>query len=113
MPPQAFWPRPKVQSAIVHLVRNADKRARIADLEFFHHFVRSLFLHRRKFLRGVLIGMLKDQLDKAAVDDLLAGLQFGEGARAEQLSVESHIALADAVRKRCGSASMAAGKEDS
>jgi 16S rRNA (adenine1518-N6/adenine1519-N6)-dimethyltransferase len=109
MPPQAFWPRPKVQSAIVHLVPSPEKRARIADLEFFHHFVRSLFLHRRKFLRGVLIGMLQDQLDKSAVDELLAGLQFGEGTRAEQLPVESHIALSDAVRKRSGSASMGIG----
>lgn len=102
MPPQVFWPRPKVHSAIVHIVPNSGKRARIADLAFFHHFVRSLFLHRRKFLRGVLVAALADRLDKPAVDEILAGFNFPADARAEQLGVETLIALADAVRARVG-----------
>jgi len=100
MPPQVFWPRPKVTSAIVQIVPNPEKRAAIADLPYFHNFVRSLFLHRRKFLRGVLIGMVKDQLDKSVVDELLAAFAFSPDVRAEQLDVPTLIALADAVRQR-------------
>jgi len=100
MPPAAFWPRPKVHSAIVHIVPSATKRARIHDPAFFHHFVRSLFLHRRKFLRGVMIAALGDRLDKAAVDEILAQFAFTPDARAEQLEVEQLIPLADAVRQR-------------
>jgi 16S rRNA (adenine1518-N6/adenine1519-N6)-dimethyltransferase len=99
MPPQVFWPRPKVMSAIIHIVPRADKRAAIADPACFHQVVRSLFLHRRKFLRGVLIGMLRDRLDKADVDQLLAAFGFPPDARAEQLDVPTLIALADAVRQ--------------
>ena len=55
LPPQVFWPRPKVHSAIIHIVPNPEKRARIPDLAFFHDFVRGLFLHRRKFLRSGLV----------------------------------------------------------
>lgn len=102
MPPQVFWPKPKVHSAIVKIVPNADKRGRIVDLPFFHEFVRNLFLYRRKFLRSVLIHTVQDYLDKAAVDEILGEFQFGPDVRAEQLDVETFIALADAVRVRAG-----------
>jgi len=98
LPPQVFWPKPKVHSAIVHIVPSPEKRERIPDLTFFHDFVRSLFLHRRKFLRGVLIVMLKDRVDKPIIDELLAAFQFPEDVRAEQLDVEMIMALSEAVR---------------
>jgi len=98
LPPQCFWPKPKVHSAIVHIVPNARKRARVSDVEFFHHFIRTLFQHRRKFLRGVLVSMLKDRLAKSDVDAILAGFEFPEDARAEQLPVETLIRLSKAFR---------------
>ena len=98
LPPQVFWPKPKVHSAIVHIVPSPEKRQRIADLAFFHDFVRSLFLHRRKFLRGVLIVMLKERVEKQIVDELLAAFQFQEDVRAEQLDVETILALSEAVK---------------
>jgi len=104
MPPQVFWPRPKVTSAIVHIVPNAEQRAAIADVPYFHSFVRSLFLHRRKFLRGVLIGMVENQLDKSAIDELLASFAFSPDVRAEQLDVHTHVALANAVRQAASTA---------
>jgi len=98
MSPQVFWPRPKVQSAIVHIVTNPAKRSRIADVPFFHSFVRSLFLHRRKLLRVVLAINLRDRLDKPTIDALLAA-QGIAAARAEELPVEKLIELAEAIRK--------------
>jgi 16S rRNA (adenine1518-N6/adenine1519-N6)-dimethyltransferase len=100
MPPQVFWPRPKVHSAIIHILPNPLKRAAVGDLKFFHDFIRSLFFHRRKFLRGVLISALADQLDKSAIDELIAQFGFPTDARAEQLDVKTHLALAAAVQKR-------------
>jgi 16S rRNA (adenine1518-N6/adenine1519-N6)-dimethyltransferase len=85
MPPQVFWPRPKVHSAIIHILPNPLKRAAVGDLAFFHDFIRSLFFHRRKFLRGVLISALAGKLDKPAIDGLLASFHFPADARAEQL----------------------------
>ncbi len=102
MPPQVFWPRPKVMSAIIHIVPSAALRGEIADLGYFHQFVRSLFLHRRKYLRGVLSGMVEDQLNKADVDTLLAAFGFPQDVRAEQLDVPTLVALADAVRQATG-----------
>jgi 16S rRNA (adenine1518-N6/adenine1519-N6)-dimethyltransferase len=53
MPPAAFWPRPKVTSAIVHVVLDDALRGRIPDRRYFHDFIRAMFFHRRKFLRSV------------------------------------------------------------
>ncbi len=50
--PKVFWPRPHVDSAIIKITPNADKRAAIPDLAWFHHVVRRVFLHRRKNLRA-------------------------------------------------------------
>ncbi len=103
MPPTVFWPRPKVHSAIVHIVPNPEKRARIADLTYFHEFVRNIFTLRRKFLRGVLVANFKAKLDKAAVDAVLEPFAFAPDVRAEQLPVESFIALSAAFQKAEGS----------
>jgi 16S rRNA (adenine1518-N6/adenine1519-N6)-dimethyltransferase len=98
MPPTVFWPRPKVDSAILRIFPNAQKRSRIDDVDHFHQFVRALFLHRRKFLRSALISAVKDQLDKPQVDRLLGSLGHGPTARAEELPVDEIIRLANAVR---------------
>jgi 16S rRNA (adenine1518-N6/adenine1519-N6)-dimethyltransferase len=100
MPPQVFWPRPKVHSAIVHIVTNPARRGRIADIEYFHKFIRDIFCHRRKLLRGVLAGVLRDQLDKPAIDDLLAAQGIAPEARAEELPVETMVSLAAAIRTK-------------
>ena len=104
MPPTVFWPRPKVQSAIVHLEVDAAMRGRIHDRAFFHRFVRSLFLHRRKYLRGVLHSAFKDQIGKPDADAILAALHIGPTARAEELSVETLLELSRVVQERLGGA---------
>jgi 16S rRNA (adenine1518-N6/adenine1519-N6)-dimethyltransferase len=100
LPPQVFWPRPKVHSAIIHVIPSSEKRSRIADLTFFHDFVRSLFLHRRKFLRSGLVHMLEDRLGKPGIDATLESFGFPNDVRAEQLDVETILALSDAFRQR-------------
>ncbi|MDH3718798.1 MAG: 16S rRNA (adenine(1518)-N(6)/adenine(1519)-N(6))-dimethyltransferase RsmA [Planctomycetota bacterium] len=100
LPPTVFWPRPQVESAIIHLVLDQDKRDRIADLMSFHRFVRSLFFHRRKFMRSVLISAFKKQLEKSDVDEVLKVTGFGPDQRAEQLTVEEILTLSDAFRAK-------------
>jgi 16S rRNA (adenine1518-N6/adenine1519-N6)-dimethyltransferase len=100
LPPQVFWPRPKVHSAIIQIVPDPLKRFLVGDLPFFHKFVRALFLHRRKLLRGVLASALADQLDKPAIDELLASCHLPADVRAEQLDVKTHLALSAAVQQR-------------
>ncbi len=99
MPPSVFWPRPKVESAIVQLIYNAKKRATIPDLPYFHSFVRDIFLHRRKYLRSVLCSAFKKQLSKDVVDRILVEQGIDETVRAENLSIRQILALSEAFRK--------------
>ncbi|HEV3137577.1 MAG TPA: 16S rRNA (adenine(1518)-N(6)/adenine(1519)-N(6))-dimethyltransferase RsmA [Pirellulales bacterium] len=102
LPPTVFWPRPKVHSAIIHIAVDQQMRRQLPDGAFFHDFVRSLFFHRRKFLRSVLQSALKGRLDKSAIDELLADTGLSPVCRAEQLDVAAILALAEAVRARLG-----------
>ena len=98
MQPSVFWPRPKVQSAILQIETNQEKRDRIPHLEFFHKFVRSMFFHRRKFLRGVAVAAFKNLLTKPQVDEVLMQQELGPQARTEQLSVEKMQEMCEAFR---------------
>lgn len=98
--PSVFWPRPKVSSAIMHLCVNPVKRAGIPDLTYWHHFVRAMFFHRRKFLRGVLLAAFKNHLSKTDVDRIFVELGFSANTRTEQLGVDTMLAFCESVRAR-------------
>lgn len=98
MPPSVFWPRPKVDSAIVKLTYSEKKRAKIKNLEFFHEFVRALFFHRRKFIRSVLCSSFKGRVEKTTVDQILNEMNLKGEIRAETLSVKTILALSERFR---------------
>lgn len=93
MPPHAFWPRPKVESGLVCIRPSAVKRARVGHVHRFHAFVRQLYLHRRKNLRGGLLSFLADRFTKEQLDTRLRQGGFDPGGRAEALTAEQHLAL--------------------
>lgn len=95
--PQVFWPRPKVDSAIVSILPAPTRRALIADRAFFHEFIRHIFTQRRKHLRVVLHSIYKDRLDRGAIDNVFAELGLPADARAEQLEVETLVDLGNRV----------------
>jgi 16S rRNA (adenine1518-N6/adenine1519-N6)-dimethyltransferase len=98
MPPEVFWPRPKVTSAIIQIVLEPERRAAIPDLRYFHDFARAIFFHRRKFLRSVAQSAYKHSLDKTAVDAVLAERSLDPTQRAEELDVETLLGLCEAFR---------------
>lgn len=102
LPPSVFWPRPRVESAVILIVPNAKKKALIDDLPWFHSVVRRIFLHRRKHLRGVLHAMGKDRWAKPEVDALVESLGLQGNVRAEAMNVEEWIGLADALKRKFG-----------
>jgi 16S rRNA (adenine1518-N6/adenine1519-N6)-dimethyltransferase len=96
LPPTVFWPRPKVDSAILRLDVEPERRATIADLGRFHSFVRDVFCHRRKLLRGVMLRMAGGKgtdAAKARVAAAFTALGLGPEARAEEISPEGFVAL--------------------
>ena len=100
LPPTVFWPRPKVDSAVVAIQPNAGKRADVGDVPWFHDFVRSVFLHRRKYLRHVLAGIWRDRWTKMEVDAWLESQGLSGQIRAEALDIEEFLTMAHALHKR-------------
>jgi 16S rRNA (adenine1518-N6/adenine1519-N6)-dimethyltransferase len=96
--PKVFWPQPKVHSAIVRLDLDRTRMAAIPDLEYYHQTIRSLFFHRRKYLRSVVISAMKGRLEKSVVDSLLDDLGHDANARAEELTIEQLQTIVEKLR---------------
>ncbi len=97
LPPAVFWPRPKVASAIVRIWPRPARRAQVAGVQQFREFLRDLYSHRRKNLRGALASMplasMPAKPSKAAIDAKLAELGIDGNARSETLGLEDHRRL--------------------
>ena len=103
MPASVFWPRPKIESAIVHLELEPERRALIRDLGRFHDFVRDVFCHRRKLLRGVLVRMAGGKQNVASRDivaRVYETMGFDESVRAEEISPDTFVRLEQAFFER-------------
>jgi len=88
VPPGAFTPPPKVDSAVVRMVPLGSDRLRAKDEGLFYRVVAAAFSQRRKTLRNALkpVGAT-GSFEKAGID---------LGRRGETLSVAEFVALADA-----------------
>ena len=87
VPPGAFRPPPKVDSAVVRLVPRDPAAIGIANPRRFADVVRAAFGQRRKTLRNALKGVVEaDDIAAAGVDP---------GTRAEQLAVADFIRLSE------------------
>jgi 16S rRNA (adenine1518-N6/adenine1519-N6)-dimethyltransferase len=93
LPPAVFWPRPQVASAIVCIRPSAAKRANVGDVMRLRNFLRDLYVHRRKNLRGALTGWPSGRRDKGEVDRKLAELGIDGTVRAEDLDLDQHLRL--------------------
>lgn len=103
MSPKVFWPRPKVDSAIIHIIHREEKRQQIPDLDYFLNFVRAMYFHRRKYMRSVAVSAFQNYLSKGEVDQILAEQGFEGETRTEQLTLQQMQSLCEAFRTKTGS----------
>ncbi|MBX9401935.1 16S rRNA (adenine(1518)-N(6)/adenine(1519)-N(6))-dimethyltransferase RsmA [Lysobacter sp. BMK333-48F3] len=89
VPPAAFRPPPKVDSAVVRMIPHPPEKIGIADHALFARVVRDAFGQRRKTLRNAL----SQVCDGAAIE--AAGLR--PDARAEQIEVADFVRLANSL----------------
>ena len=97
VPPHAFRPPPKVDSAVVRLVPLASDKIQITDTVLFENLVRDAFGQRRKTIRNAMQALCSSE-DIEAV-----GLR--PDARAEQLPVSDFIKLANFLASKAAPAS--------
>lgn len=95
LPASVFWPRPKVESAMVKFQRNETKAARIKDMQLFRETV-SLFMgHRRKMVKAaakLAEGKLAKVSDWNAVFEACG---VDPKARPQVISAENYISIAN------------------
>jgi 16S rRNA (adenine1518-N6/adenine1519-N6)-dimethyltransferase len=103
LPPTVFWPQPKVDSAVVAIRPDPVRRADL-DVSWFHRIVRTIFLQRRKNLRGVLSRMWEDRWTKADVDAWLVRIGIDGNLRAEALGADQFRLLSQSLKERWGDA---------
>lgn len=85
VPPEAFWPPPKVDSAVVRMIPAPGRCGVARDEVLLEEVVSKAFAQRRKTLRNNLKGVLDDAG--------FAALGIDPGARAESIAVERYVAM--------------------
>ena len=91
VPPGAFRPPPKVESAVLHVRPLASPRVEPPDLRRFHAVVRAAFAQRRKTLANALAAGLGVPLGAARQAAAAAGVD--PARRAETLDIKEFAAL--------------------
>ena len=87
VPPGAFHPVPKVDSAVVRLTPHTTLPVQVKDEQALARLVAQAFSQRRKTLRNTLKGLLDGEA--------IAALGIDPGRRAETLTLGEFAALAD------------------
>lgn len=94
VPPTAFYPPPKVESSIIRLRPYQTLPFQVANDHLFARLVKQAFNQRRKTLRN----SLKEMIRKEELDDL----GIASHLRAENLSVEEFVKIANAIDDNTG-----------
>jgi len=93
LPPGAFYPAPKVHSAVVMFEPYAEPKVGGVDSKWFERVVKGGFSQRRKMLENALSSQFDKDLVRKAT-----GLTVGEKRRAEELDIEDWACLAATLR---------------
>ncbi len=101
VPPEVFWPRPKVTSSILRLVPDPQRKAAIRDFAAFREVVKAAFAHRRKTLANSLDAGWRrhpacvPHRRDACATALLSACGIAPGARAQEVDLAHYVVLAN------------------
>jgi 16S rRNA (adenine1518-N6/adenine1519-N6)-dimethyltransferase len=100
VPRGAFYPQPKVDSVVLTLEPRRTARPEVLDEALLLGVIRGGFGQRRKQLVNALLGAQElEQLDRNTAEAALTGAGIAPKARAEELDLESFIALSNALSR--------------
>jgi 16S rRNA (adenine1518-N6/adenine1519-N6)-dimethyltransferase len=97
--PASFYPKPKVDSAVVKFVK---KKASYSPLDesLFFRVARSLFINRRKQIKNnLLLSPFLRTFEKERIAEALKNAGIAESLRGEVLDIERIIKFADEIKK--------------
>ena len=94
MPASAFTPAPTVESAVIYLEPKKDVETRLSTLPFLEKVTQLAFGQRRKMVRSSLKPLLNNYPDMLEV----CGIE--ETKRAENLSIDDFVKLAEFIKEK-------------
>ncbi len=94
--PDAFYPRPKIESAVLLLVRREAPAVAVSDERWFLQVARAAFAYRRKTLANSLALSLR--VPRASAAQALRDVGLDTEIRGEQLAIADFARLADRLR---------------
>lgn len=97
IPNTVFVPRPKVDSAVIRLLRHRNKPVQVRDEAFFFEVVRASFAQRRKTLFNNLANRFFKAGDKNRLQQLLFDVGIDPTRRGETLTLHEFARLSDAL----------------
>ena len=100
VPPQVFWPRPKVESAIIAIEPKDPVSLPPFRFEVLRRLVNGIFQQRRKTVLNVLTRNPFCRLEKEDAQHLLQTIGVSPEKRSETLSVATIVRLALIIGKR-------------
>jgi 16S rRNA (adenine1518-N6/adenine1519-N6)-dimethyltransferase len=96
----SFYPKPRVDSSIIRLVRRPAGEGRdmteAADEHFFDRLVTAAFHQRRKKLVNSVVSRMPS-VERDRLEAALSGIGKGTGSRAEELSADEFARLSNAL----------------
>ena len=95
VPPSAFYPKPKVESAVVSFRILEKRRVDVLDEDFFFKVVKAAFSQRRKTLRNALRSANLPSITDEILDAVLNKTGIDPKRRGETLSIAEFAKLAD------------------
>ncbi len=100
LPPDVFWPSPKVESSIVKLVLyNKEKMTPISNYDLFRNIVKTIFMSRRKTICNSLKVLYKGSVGNELILPVLEKVGINPTVRGETLDVEEIIKLTSELDK--------------
>ena len=93
---KAFYPSPKVDSALVKLNVRQEPKLKLSDYAHFRKTIKAAFSQRRKNIKNCLMsaGFLKENISKS-----LNALNISENTRGEAISIEAFGQLSEELLK--------------
>ena len=93
--PESFMPRPKVESAIVHMKRHSTPPVSVKDEKMLFDVIRASFNERRKTLQNGIANYAGFSYSEEQVGEALDKCGLERTVRGEKLSLEEFARLAD------------------
>jgi len=95
VPPESFWPKPKVDSIVLKLTPLKTPRTEVSNEKLYERVIRAAFSTRRKMIGNSLQSLLSKEVATESLEQ--AGID--KKRRAETLTIEEFGALVDKVSK--------------